>query len=1076
MAINPLFSGPGYSTQLSRTVDSPKHSMAYPAPSKKPRIGGDKMQAETDPFQDFEDSFTADDLEKLDYIESQALSQMPSQGPNVASTSSMSDYDRALEMDDVTHSCNEYGAKTKKHVRSHGFAFKPLASRSPNVPPTSSNRVQHKQPPAMPHQREQQVKQSNVSYVQVPAKIYMGRQSSSQEGVKSSPPFSSSQNRLKKATESRPTGKCPLLQQSNVSVPLRSKNAPQSQGFTVSTQGTSEQVKKQSNSTKEVRYNLSAHVIHQGGESKQLTPPTGCTSSGSPDLPLQSRIGDSAETSYMAQQLEKTKAECQKFKAELDSLKLERFSKDGEIQVLRQNLGKTKAEVSRMKSEKVELEERWRRDQTEKEKELAREAESLKTQLQFKERELAEAQNSYRSLEQRLQAGGSSSSSSSSMAARNPITPPRNGPRFNGSTLPGRTGDQPSPKQDGGFPTKETFMELNPALGSPARSPARVKMRLVEEGRGTTHSPKRALSRSPARSPRVAFCKQRRKESARSASRKDLVPSPKMTLTSSYPNGHLSSAQLIGRLLEQPLSKAYSCHEGTLGSLIKALQAASDYLNPRHPLRDEDKPVQSAPKDQSCNLAMRSISMLLNSSTCTENARTGTTSARVRHLLQHAEKSLTADHSTAIVGVLPLLEEQLTCFIDAVWLSSISVDASTLASTCPGGSGGSDSSPEASREEEEEQLERVRGVAEAALQTLHTLVTHCPPVCTHIIQGDRESTRLGEGDASLMEIDPSAPLIDPTQAPSSSVAHLPNASHHSAVSSPSSSSSSSSSSFIPASLLPSSCQLLKRLVKIVGIPRASGQSSTIQDTALRILLELARKLQEEDAISFADESKPCPPPIRFLELLSSGVLQPHLSTESPMHTRCLVLSLLTTLTKSWLLTQKMCNHSDTCLLLQIYQCVYQGLPGKMGEHEMTKIARMVGVLLANVTSTHEEGAAFLLDTDCQCSEEVVASLVMMLCREFQALDPEVDIDNPRLDAVRQGILPLHALFMDPHFTDHRLEAEQHFNYLIAEMTRLAGRLPDFPKHEVGFLQDFEGSDEDEWDQDSQEQSTQMDVS
>lgn len=120
-------------------------------------------------------------------------------------------------------------------------------------------------------------------------------------------------------------------------------------------------------------------------------------------------------------------------------------------------------------------------------------AESLKTQLQFKERELAEAQSTYRSLEQRLQ-----TNNNTSIMAKNPITPPRNSPRFTVSSSMGRReqASAATPQQEGGFPTKESFMQTNPALGSPAK----VKMRLVDEcstSKGILRSPKRVASRSP---------------------------------------------------------------------------------------------------------------------------------------------------------------------------------------------------------------------------------------------------------------------------------------------------------------------------------------------------------------------------------------------------------------------------------------------------------------------------------------------------------------------------------------------------------------------------------------------------
>ena len=118
------------------------------------------------------------------------------------------------------------------------------------------------------------------------------------------------------------------------------------------------------------------------------------------------------------------------------------------------------------------------------------------------------------------------------------------------------------------------------------------------------------------------------------------------------------------------------------------------------------------------------------------------------------------DHSTAILGVLPLIEEQLTAYMDAMHM--LSVCSSSLASTCPSSSVGRslDSSLDTVAREEQLQFERTEAVGENALQTLHCLVCYSPAVCTHIIHGCGDGGDSGEVDRSMMEIDASAPLID----------------------------------------------------------------------------------------------------------------------------------------------------------------------------------------------------------------------------------------------------------------------------------------------------------------------------
>nr|XP_054750963.1 ATR-interacting protein-like isoform X2 [Lytechinus pictus] len=1013
--------------------------MAFPAPKKKARISMESGSAEVDPFKDFEDeeSFTADDLEQIDIIESQAMSQIPKEDTSLATTS------------------------TKPHVNganvAPNFSFKPLTSRSPNVPRKSSANFQQKtlnRPPSI-SSHGQTKRQTNIT---VPvaglssSKIYTGYLPPSQDKMRSSPPFISSQNRFKKGVEAQPTCKNPRLQQSNVSLPLHKKESPQSQGFGVSHTLLPQDSDHQQSTckpfqnavpTKELRHSLSAQTIAQGGaQSKSLTPPKGCTSSGTPSLPIQ---GNSGDAQRLAQELERMKEEAK-------NLKSERFSKDGEIQVLRQNLGKYKAEVSRLKIERVENEEKLKREQTENDKKLTKEAESLKTQLQFKERELAEAQNSFRSLEQRLQ------TNNNSITSKHPVTPPRNSPHLKRSLMGEREqASGTTPQQEGGFPTRESFMQTNPALGSPAK----VKMRLVEEGctsKGNLRSPKRVASRSPARSPKVVM-KQRKVSSSKTNLRRDIAVSTKLTLTSRYPSGHISSSQLIGRLIGQPHPQDYNASLLTQGSLISTLHAAesksclilrnsddSSSIPAAKLLQTGEGNSTSSKPNKNHESAMRALSSILNlSSSSTNNCCANKpTSSKMEDSEQEQIEAFNVNHSNAILGVLPLLEDQLTEYIDLMHL--MSVCSSSLASTCPSSSGDGagrclNGSFDTVAKDEQIQFEIKESQAVNALHTLHCLVSYSQIAATHVIQGSGESG----GDLSIMEIDPSAPLIDPTQAPGRSISQQQ-------MSCPAN---------IPSALfnLPR-CQILMRLIKIINsIQPSEGQGPLVLDTAIRILLELTRRLPIEDAF-------------RLSELLESDFLHPLLTCDYP-NTLCAVLTILSSLaSKSWNLAQKLCTHSDTCFLLQVYQCASCGL-NKCNTVDRMQIVGKIIDLLTCITSVHEDGAAFLLDTDCQCSEEVVSSMVIMLSREFRSFDPDCDLQSHRMLIIRKGLLPLHSLYMDSNFTDHRLEAEQQYNHLITEMNRLLSTLAVIHRHEVGFLQDFEGSDEDDLDQDSQEQ--QMDV-
>ena len=79
------------------------------------------------------------------------------------------------------------------------------------------------------------------------------------------------------------------------------------------------------------------------------------------------------------------------YQEKLKRLEEESYTKDGEIKMLREALNRAKEEGQTYKDMLVKLEEQRKKDQTEKEKSLEREVEKLKTQLQFKNRELQDA-------------------------------------------------------------------------------------------------------------------------------------------------------------------------------------------------------------------------------------------------------------------------------------------------------------------------------------------------------------------------------------------------------------------------------------------------------------------------------------------------------------------------------------------------------------------------------------------------------------------------------------------------------------------------------------------------------------
>lgn len=139
------------------------------------------------------------------------------------------------------------------------------------------------------------------------------------------------------------------------------------------------------------------------------------------------------------------------------------FTQDGQIKMLRTTLAAKESELAKYKLQKVQELDQEARERTQREKAQENEIERLKSQLQFKEREVVELKNSY----QRKLAFEKKSNASDSQHSGNSQGTTTNNQRNRGDT------QSPKPGK-GGFPTKESFQ------GSQKPQKARNKQKSVD--------------------------------------------------------------------------------------------------------------------------------------------------------------------------------------------------------------------------------------------------------------------------------------------------------------------------------------------------------------------------------------------------------------------------------------------------------------------------------------------------------------------------------------------------------------------------------------------------------------------
>ncbi|CAB4025944.1 Hypothetical predicted protein [Paramuricea clavata] len=205
-------------------------------------------------------------------------------------------------------------------------------------------------------------------------------------------------------------------------------------------------------------------------------------------------------------------------------------------------------------------------------------------------------------------------------------------------------------------------------------------------------------------------------------------------------------------------------------------------------------------------------------------------------------------------------------------------------------------------------------------------------------------------------------------------------------------------------------------------------------------------------------------------LLNSGCLVDLLAKDDcTMSTVSLVMALITNFLPCKDVHKMLCSHTDDCILLKIYQCACDEEDD--GGENWNKFLLQFFQFVMMVGFTHGDSVEFLLESDCQCSFEIIRCLVLVLYDKVKYLLDMVDIEqvisNESLPIVRTGLNLLVILCTHAHYSpDHKLHVEHEFTELIYKSMNLFKNIrPYMPELEALALQDLldmENVDEIEW--------------
>ncbi|XP_072025176.1 ATR-interacting protein-like [Amphiura filiformis] len=1062
MAANPLFTGaisrskqPGiYGNNVLRQSNlnagaSPRGT-STPA-RKKPRLGCSTLvdtMNESDPWDD--NMIIDDDLLRVcDLVESQATQRDPVPKPAQLPAT-------ASKQADTGHGRNTNNNVARRPHSTPPFAGGPSTSTSQVVSKFTFKHTQGARSSTHPYNKQSNVvnygaSQNSKIYYQPPSPTLSGGGTPPKTGSQSRSRNNSGSSNINprspvKLGEPPKSTFQPHKIQSNVSLP----SASLAHEKPVSNHG---QFKSSVGNAGGSTWKSGSGQLkpHQSVVRTNLTPPAGSVATReSPDLPTATQEGSASQRPNLyQQQVEKMRLELETNNRQLKVLKEERYSKDGEIKVLRQNLDKYKSDVSKLQVDKVQIEEKFKTHQSTKEKDLAREVEQLRTQLEFKNVELREAQDSYRNLEHRHQA----SDGPAAFPVSSQVTPPRRSLRVALGGSSQQTKVERSPRNGGGdiFPTQESFMENNFSSGtkkspkvrglmlstgqrnSPRRMPS-----LTSPGKGTVAPvappPVEPAPASQTFTPGPVVCGTPKKQAS-----EEVAAGP--VLCSRLSKGCIRGTQLLGKLMERPSSlnltecdgEAYGrgllklfSKDVTMNLGVAVVERNSGKLSPTQTKRspNDKSPVHMPLPWQSCteneDIAYRSLHSILNPP----------------HNSSDGDDTHPSDNtSDSLLGLLPLIEERLNRYLEAVQNLTIlcdSVPSSENASSSRGSSNpecsGEVSSPSSSPGGGEGNLllANLEASAISCLQTLSCMVCHSEDVCRTLLSGGgggnvaREDA-LDQSDISIMEIDPSAPLIDPTQAPGRQIDCISSAISHC-----------------------NKLQLLNKLIRLASIQQPKQATSSAKGSVLEGTLEVLAALARKAHILELD---------RLKLLLINDNLSVNLQSDSSLLKACHTLDIMTAMSRSYDLLKRFCNQSDACQLLQLYQCSLRGIKGST-DAQVTYITSKVIDLLVNIVNTHNSGATFLLETDCQCSMEVIEAVLLVLHREYRIYNQQNQAQGFTL--LRQAVILLHSLMT---CTDHKLDIE--YIQLIICLTRLFRRHPVTAEAEANLLLDLWDNEDDE---------------
>ncbi|XP_061187663.1 ATR-interacting protein-like [Saccostrea echinata] len=698
------------------------------------------------------------------------------------------------------------------------------------------------------------------------------------------------------------------------------------------------------------------------------------------------------------EELENYKQQCDLLKVEMESIKQELYVKEGENKILREKLETKEAELSASKQQKLKLTEQQMKEQSQRERQLKAEIQSLNTQLQFKERDLAELREKCRDLETSVSAAGDSQIPSTSSA--------HHSPRVRKVVV--------SPKgKRSGFPSTKSFLVEE---GSQLVQPAQSKKDDVEMKDAAITADIKEETEKKGRNRRFQLKVEPSKGTV--TGNHFLSKLSEVSLQGLPGPGSIPDRGLMGLLQMNPPSMDLQSFLFDRDSTKLLSPIPTKRMSDKKPAIDRPKlrPIVST---NSYSRAMEGIHSILSGSnqspliSLLDLSHANISSEQSASSLQ--PQGLSSESQSALL-FLPLLNDYLSNYIEM--MNCYVERGQTLLS--PQSSSSSSFGPSSSSDSTMDSLSSslntllrdgaayansLESQALSALTVLYKLVLYCDAVRDILLCSDDVLS-----DSSVSSFEKVVEEEMDQDNPPSSLSSI--------------SSSQSSTNSVRQSVL--DCHMLGKIIRLANPGKASSEGEEprkynewVVHKALSIIRVLSENCRDDQLA-------------RILPVIGKGVLSNCLKCSSTPAVVLGGLDTMCSLNKHEKAVLMACSCPNQCVLLPLYQLCSSPV-ALFSDEILVEFAAKTLRCLSSVGSHNKEGMNLLLDT--QCKSQLQKSTVLLLHKIL--LQYQLNQSSEAKRVLQKGTLFLHNLSqVDGQFEEHHYVVQHQYVELICGLNTL----------------------------------------